>query len=147
MIRWRIWERFSSMANRNRPAMASRMAGVITVFVFSVRVGTLGLRAAAGPLSFCVLVELFEDTIQLRLSFVGFAGFDERLELLFHPLGDGRGVMPADGPFLHARLYTLDLFSKALARRFDERRTAVFGDFFQFGLLLRRKEILDPGEQ
>jgi len=114
-----------------------------------VMLGKNGVKAEAlrGTLSFGVLLDLIEHAIQFGLSLDDFARFNERLELLFHRLADGRWIAPAVRPFLHGLLHALDFFSEALARRFGERRAAGFGDFFQFGLLLWRQEILDPGEQ
>jgi aspartate/methionine/tyrosine aminotransferase len=53
--------------------------------------------------------EIFEQTIQHRLRFDGFARIKQRLDRFLHGLHDGRGIAPAGRHGLHACFHALHL--------------------------------------
>lgn len=63
--------------------------------------------------AFPFLIQEHKDTIQLRLSLSDLAHFHERLELLFHPLGDEGWIASADRLSSRTRFDARDLFRKS----------------------------------
>src|SRR5258708_33579849 len=101
------------------------------------------MKAVRGTRSLRALCELFEDTIQLRLSLDGLARFHERLKLLLHRLEDVRWIAPAFRHFLRAFFDALNFFSEPFAGVLPELRGSVLRDLAQLRLLFWRQQILD----